>query len=158
MMWKATTNPQPKPQLETPVETIARDEAVKILRGELLKLVDDENSICKVAAEKGIFCKGFQRYSDFELRKRYRWIARKDRRYTREEIDSVYLVYNEFTREEIEDLANRWQLARQDVDELPLACDVQQVEHDSCRGWDDFSSEELGRFIYQVTGRVVAVA
>lgn len=143
MMWKATTNPQPKPQLETPVETIARDEAVKILRGELLKLVDDENSICKVAAEKGIFCKGFQRYSDFELRKRYRWIARKDRRYT---------------REEIEDLANRWQLARQDVDELPLACDVQQVEHDSCRGWDDFSSEELGRFIYQVTGRVVAVA
>jgi hypothetical protein len=143
MMWKATTNPQPKPQPETPVETIAREEAVTILRGELLKLVDDENSICKVAAEKGIFCKGFQRYSDFELRKRYRWIARKDRRYT---------------REEIEDLANRWQLARQDVDELPLACDVQQVEHDSCRGWDDFSSEELGRFIYQVTGRVVAVA
>ena len=143
MMWKATTNPQPKPQPETPVETIAREEAVKILRGELLKLVDDENSICKVAAEKGIFCKGFQRYSDFELRKRYRWIARKDRRYT---------------REEIEELANRWQLARQDVDELPLACDVQQVEHDSCRGWDDFSSEELGKFIYQVTGRVVAVA
>jgi hypothetical protein len=125
------------------VETIAREEAIKILRGELLKLVDDENSICKIAAEKGIFCKGFQRYSDFELRKRYRWIARKDRRYT---------------REEIEDLANRWQLARQDVDELPLACDVQQVEHDSCRGWDDFSSEELGRFIYQVTGRVIAVA
>ena len=143
MMWKATTNPQPKPQPETPVETIAREEAVKILRGELLKLVDDENSICKVAAEKGIFCKGFQRYSDFELRKRYRWIARKDRRYT---------------REEIEELANRWQLARQDVDELPLACDVQQVEHDACRGWDDFSSEELGKFIYQVTGRVVAVA
>ena len=143
MMWKATTNPQPKPQPETPVETIAREEAIKILRGELLKRVDDENSICKVAAEKGIFCKGFQRYSDFELRKRYRWIARKDRRYT---------------REEIEDLANRWQLARQDVDELPLACDVQQVEHDSCRGWDDFSSEELGKFLYQLTGRVVAVA
>jgi hypothetical protein len=143
MMWKATTNPQPKPQPETPVETIAREEAITILRGELLKLVDDENSICKVAAEKGIFCKGFQRYSDFELRKRYRWIARKDRRYT---------------REEIEDLANRWQLARQDVDELPLACDVQQVEHDSCRGWDDFSSEELGKFIYQVTGRLIMVA
>ena len=95
-----------------------------------------------MAAEKGIFCKGFQRYSDFELRKRYRWIARKDRRYT---------------REEIEDLANRWQIARQDVDELPIACDVQQLEHDSCRGWDDFSNEELAKFIGQTTGRVVAV-
>ena len=99
MMWRATTNSQP--QTETPRETIAREDAVNLLRAELLKLVDDESSICKVAAEKGIFCKGFQRYSDFELRKRYRWIARKDRRYT---------------REEIEDLANRWQLARQDVD------------------------------------------
>ena len=137
MMWRATTNPQPKP-----AETIAREDAINLLRSEFLKLVDDENSICKIAAEKGIFCKGFQRYSDFELRKRYRWIARKDRRYT---------------RDEIEDLANRWQLARQDVDELPLACDVQQHEHDSCRGWDDFSNEELAKAIGQVTGRVVAV-
>jgi hypothetical protein len=143
MMWRANTNPQPLPQTETPRETMAREEAIKLLRSELLKLVDDENSICKVAAEKGIFCKGFQRYSDFELRKRYRWIARKDRRYT---------------REEIEDLANRWQIARQDVDELPIACDVQQIEHDSCRGWDDFSNEELAKFIGQTTGRVVAVA
>ena len=144
MMWRATTNSQPQvnPQTQPPVETIAREDAVKLLRAELLKLVDDENSICKIAAEKGIFCKGFQRYSDFELRKRYRWIARKDRRYT---------------REEIEDLANRWQLARQDVDELPLACDVQQAEHDACRGWDDFSNEELGKFIHQVTGKVIAV-
>jgi hypothetical protein len=138
MMWRATTNPQPT----TPTETIARDEAIKLLRSEFLKLVDDENSICKVAKEKGIFCQGFQRYSDFELRKRYRWIARKDRRYT---------------REEIEDLANRWQLARQDVDDLPLACDVQQHEHDACRGWDDFSNEELAKTIAQVTGRVVSV-
>jgi hypothetical protein len=142
MMWRATTNPQPKPQTELPPEMIAREEAIKILRSEFLKLVDDEKSICKVAAERGIFCKGFQRYSDFELRKRYRWIARKDRRYT---------------REEIEDLANRWQLARQDVDELPLACDVQQAEHDSCRGWDDFSNEELAKFLYQMTGRNIAV-
>ena len=142
MMWRANTNPQPLPQTETPRETIAREDAIKLLRSEFLKLVDDENSICKVAAEKGIFCKGFQRYSDFELRKRYRWIARKDRRYT---------------REEIEDLANRWQIARQDVDELPIACDVQQLEHDSCRGWDDFSNEELAKTICQVTGRVVAV-
>jgi hypothetical protein len=141
-MWRAS-HPQPRTQTDTRPETIAREEAVNLLRAEFLKLVDDEKSICKVAAERGIFCKGFERFSDFELRKRYQWIARKDRRYT---------------REEIEDLANRWQLARQDVDELPLACDVQQIEHDSCRGWDDFSNEELAKFVYQMTGRTVAVA
>ena len=145
MMWRATTNSQPQvnPQTQPPAETIAREDAVKLLRAELLKLVDDENSICKIAAEKGIFCKGFQRYSDFELRKRYRWIARKDRRYT---------------REEIEDLANRWQLARQEVDHLPLACDVQQKEHDSCGGWDDFSNEDISHFYAELTGRTFQVA
>jgi hypothetical protein len=130
MMWRATSNPQPKPKPAVATETIAREEAIQTLRAEFLKLVDDENSICKVAAERGIFCKGFQRYSDFEIRKRYRWIARKDRRYT---------------REEIEDLANRWQIARQDVD-------------DSCRGWDDFSNEELAKAVGQMTGRNVSVA
>ncbi len=139
MMWRAATTTT---NTEAP-ETIARDEAIKLLREKFLTLVDDENSICKVAAEKGIFCQGFQRYSDFELRKRYRWIARKDRR---------------FTREEIEDLANRWQLARQDVDDLPLACDVQKLEQDSCRGWDDFSNEELAKVVWQMTGRQVTVA
>src|SRR5262245_20117519 len=138
MMGRASTDPQSKPA----VETIAREEAVKLMRAELLELDDQDNSICKSAAQKGIFCKGFQRFSDFELRRRYRWIARKDRSYT---------------RAEVEDLANRWQLARQDVDELPLACDVQQVEHDSCRGWDDFSNEELAKFLFQTTGRALNV-
>ena len=141
MMWRAATTTKNETPKAAP-ETIAREDAIRILREKFLELVDDENSICKVAAEKGIFCHGFQRYSDFELRKSYRWIARKDRG---------------FSRDEIEDLANRWQLARQDVDELPLACDVQQLEHDSCRGWADFTNEELAKFVGQMTGKNVEV-
>jgi hypothetical protein len=38
------------------------------------------------------------------------------------------------SREELEDLDNRWQLARQIVGDLPIACDVQQKEGDSCGG------------------------
>lgn len=143
MMWRIEPDVEPKAaQPAYAVETVTRDEAIAILREKLLTLVDDENSICKVAAEKGILCRGFQRYSDFELRKRYGWIARKDRHYT---------------RNEIEDLANRWQLARQDVDELPLACDVQAIEHDSCRGWADYTHQELIRFVAQLAGRVIEI-
>ncbi len=44
------------------------------------------------------------------------------------------------TREDLEEVANRWQLARHEVNALPTACDVQQIEHDLCGGWDDFTS------------------
>jgi hypothetical protein len=60
-------------------------------------------------------------------------------------------------RAEMEEIVDRWQLARQDVDNLSTACDVQQLEHDSCRGWDDFSNEELSRFCLELMGRKVVV-
>ena len=123
-------------------EAIPRTEAIDLLREELLKLTDDDNSICKIAAEKGIFCQGFHRYGDGTLRRCYSWLDRKR---------------PGLSREELEDLANRWQLARQEVDGLPLACDVQQREHDSCGGWDDFSNEDLSRFCSELTGRHVVV-
>ena len=59
--------------------------------------------------------------------------------------------------EELEEIADRWQMARQDVDQLPVACDVQQKVHDTCRGWDDFSNEQLSTFLHELTGRDVAV-
>jgi hypothetical protein len=109
----------------------------------MLKLTDDESSICKVAAERGIFCQGFHRYSDGTLRRCYSWLDKRR---------------PGLSREELEDLANRWQLARQEVDQLPLACDVQQKEHDSCGGWDDFSNEELSGFYHELTGRRLVIA
>ena len=124
------------------IPVVPRNEAIARLRSELLELTDVENSICKVAAEKGIFCRGFRRYSDDELRRRYDWIA--DRR-------------PDLTREELEVIANDWQLAQQEVFELPMACDVQQRVHDTCRGWNDFTNEQLAKFYGQLTGQEIAI-
>jgi hypothetical protein len=127
---------QPKP------ESIQRSEIIHLLRSELMKHTDTEVSACKFAAEQGIFCRGFARYGDGELRRKYNWITRRR---------------PDMTREELEEIANRWQLARQDVSALPVACDVQQIEHDMCRGWDDFSNSELAGFYTELTGKDIVV-
>lgn len=124
------------------IQTVPRQDAIARLRKELLRFTDEENSVCKVAAERGIFCDGFHRYSDAELRKRYDWIA--DRR-------------PNLNREELETIANDWQLAQQEVFELPIACDVQQRVHDTCRGWNDFTNEQLARFYQQLTGEEISI-
>ncbi len=122
---------------------VTRQEAIDLLRSELMKEVDDETCVCKAAAEQKIFCRGFARYGDREFRARYSWLVTK---------------HPTASRAELEDLANEWQLARQDVRRAGLACDVQQSEHDSCRGWDDFSNEDLARFVQELTGKHVVVA
>lgn len=124
------------------IQTVPRQDAIARLRKELMRFTDEENSVCKVAAERGIFCDGFHRYSDAELRKRYDWIA--DRR-------------PDLKREELETIANDWQLAQQEVFELPIACDVQQRVHDTCRGWNDFTNEQLARFYQQLTGEEISI-
>jgi hypothetical protein len=123
-------------------ENLSRVDAVALLRAELLKITSSDVSICKVAAERGIFCKGFKRDGEGALRARYDWldVRRPD-----------------MTREELEELANRWQLARQELHDVPLSCDVQVKEHDTCGGWDDFTEAELSRFILDLTKRHVTV-
>jgi hypothetical protein len=128
---------------DSKTETFSRIRLIDLLRQELLKRAGDDVSACKVAAEQGIFCHGFARYTEAELRRRYEWIVR--RRPT-------------MTREELEEIADRWQMARQDVEGIPIACDVQQKVHDTCRGWDDFSNEELSRFYFEMTGNDIVVA
>lgn len=118
----------------TPLLRVTRSAAIALVRAKLLELVDDDRSVCRVAAERGIFCRGFCRYSDLELRRRYWWLAGPA-----------------MSRTKIEDRANRWQLARQLYHDLPLACDVQQRDQDSCKGWDDFSNEELTQFYRELT-------
>jgi hypothetical protein len=125
----------------TKPETVTRETAIDTLRRELVKVAGD-HSICKVAGEKNIFCRGFNRFSDAELRRAFAWIERKR---------------PGMPRQKLEELADCWQLARQDVGEEVIACDVQQKEHDSCRGWDDFTNEELSRFLKEVTGRAICV-
>ncbi|HEX9160275.1 MAG TPA: hypothetical protein VF980_01105 [Thermoanaerobaculia bacterium] len=136
--------PKPlKKQSAPKLETITRTELVIRLRNALAKFTDIENSICKVAAERGIFCNGFNQYGDEDLRRRYDWIVKKR---------------PDLNREQLEVIANDWQLAQQEVYELPIACDVQQTVRDTCRGWSDFTNEQLAKFYFQVTGQEVAIA
>ena len=118
-------------------EPTTRESLIGALRAELTRRANGEVSICMLAAKNGIFCKGFHRYSDGELRRRYGWIARR---------------YPDMPREELEEIADRWQLARQEVDGVATACDVQQMEHDSCNGWDDFTNDDLARFLLELKG------
>ena len=137
-MAKLFLKPRPK-AAPAPPPAISRAKAIAILRHNFMKEMeasDGETSMCKLAAERGIFCNGFARYGDGELRRAYDWIAQKDAT---------------ATREELEELANRWQIARSEVREMPLACDVQQREHDACRGWDEFTNEQLAAFVREVT-------
>ena len=124
------------------MESIQRAEAINILRSELLKRTDGETSACKFAADAGVFCQGFARFGDGELKRKFNWITRRR---------------PEMTREELTEVANRWQIARQDVNSMPVACDVQQMEHDMCRGWDDFSNDELSRFYAELTGNKIEI-
>jgi hypothetical protein len=112
-------------------DVVSRESIIERLRQELLHLAGDERSICRLAAERGIFCHGFNRFSDADLRQRLQWIARRR---------------PDATRAEMEDLGDRWQLARQEVDGLPTSCDVQKREQNLCGGWDDFTDEDLVRF------------
>jgi len=122
-------------------DSISRPALIAALREELTRRAG-EMSICKLAAQTGVFCKGFHRYSDAELQEHYSWIAKKS---------------PDAPREELEEVADRWQLARQDVLGARTSCDVQQLEHDACGGWDDFGDDQLARFLRELTGRNVVV-
>ena len=136
--------PRAKLKVAVPeLPSLSRQTAITRIREALEMLTDEETSICKVAAEHGIFCNGFNRYTDNELRRRYGWIVRKR---------------PDMTREELEEIANNWQLAQQQVHDLEFACDVQTKLHDTCCGWDDFTNEQLEDFYKQITGSEVRVS
>lgn len=124
--------------------TLTRSELVDKLREKLTATCDEEHSICEVAAERGIFCHGFAQWTFTELKRRYPTIVR-----SRPAI----------TPAEMLDLANRWQVARQTARELPIACDVQLHEGAlrTCKGWDEWSSEDLARFYHELTGEEVKI-
>jgi len=124
------------------IPRMSREEVVAAIRARLLEMVDDEHSMCRVAAERGIYCRGFAQYSDEEMKKRYSWLLKRN---------------PEMKREELEDLANRWQLARQIVDAVPISCDAQAVEHDTCMGWDEYDDRTLERFHRELVGTEVRI-
>lgn len=128
---------------QTRPDFVSRSTLIAALREELSRRAKGDMSICRLAAQTGVFCRGFRRFTDDELKERFGWIAKK---------------HPEATRPELEEIADRWQMARQDVLGALTSCDVQQLEHDSCGGWDDFSNEDLSAFLRELTGREVVVS
>lgn len=104
--------------------------------------MDEEHSICEVAARHGIFCHGYRQWSEEELRKRFRWIAGPR---------------PHFTRTELEEVIDLYKLARQQALEVPLSCDAQEIDRDSCMGWDEFSDAALADFYKECFGGPVKV-
>lgn len=119
-----------------------RDEAISHLRASLLRMTDEEHSLCQVAAERGVFCRGFHRWTEAEFDRQWRgYIGR-----------STHL-----SRAQMEEYANLWQLAEQLRRRVSLACDAQTSAHGPCRGWNEFSNAALARFCSDVLGENVEV-
>jgi hypothetical protein len=121
-----------------------RTETIEALRKRLLEIVDDEHSMCEVAAARQIYCHGFAQWTFGELKKRYPMIVR-----SRPAI----------TPAELRELANRWQLARQSAHGVELACDAQTLEgaRSICGGWNQWSDDDLARFHAELLGEAVQV-
>jgi hypothetical protein len=120
-----------------PEETISREAAISRIRMKMIELCDSGKSACQVAAERNILCKGFKRDSDCELRERYEpYIGGAER----------------ISRSDLERVANQWQLARQRTEDALVACDVQYRHYQTCRGWNEFSNEELSDFCLELRG------
>lgn len=126
------------------MKTCTRQEAIDDLRAALLELTGEEHSICQVAKEKGLFCHGFAQWKLHELKAQYPQITRSRPR---------------LSRDQMEELADRWQLARQFARRESLACDVQVAEgkFQTCKGWDEFENDEIARFHLEICGDEVEI-
>jgi hypothetical protein len=123
---------------------LTRDEAIRELRAYLVTLVDEEHSICQVAAERNIFCRGFRRLDSTELREKYAWIQEK--------------ADHPLTRPELEERANTWELARRNLHDAELACDSELKDRDQCLGWDEFSDARLIELHDELLGERVEIS
>lgn len=123
--------------------TITRETAVARIRRQLIAMKEEGKSVCQIAAEKNILCRGFHRDTDDELRWRYAHTIPDG---------------SEISRQELESRANAWQLERQRHEGTLLCCDAQSMCYETCRAWDDFTNEELARFCQELLGEQVRVA
>ncbi|HEX7616879.1 MAG TPA: hypothetical protein VF554_16575 [Thermoanaerobaculia bacterium] len=121
---------------------VSRAWAIRSLREFLMTLTDEDHSMCRVATDRGIFCQGFRKLNDADLKAHFAGLVKR-----RPGVN----------RWQLEALGNQWELARQTVNGLPLACDVEQKEHGTCGGWDDMSNEDLARYCAELLGQDVVV-
>jgi hypothetical protein len=105
-----------------------REEAIAQLRPVLCALGGADTSLCRIASEKGIFCRGFARWTAPEFHRRFR----------------PYIgASTHLTRVQMEAFADIWQLSEQARLGVTLACDAAALSPGACRGWDELSDGEL---------------
>ncbi len=136
--------PHSEPELTGPAaaQVWARDDAIRHLRESLLKLTDDEHSMCQIAADKGVFCRGFRRWSNADFHRKWK---------------AAIGVSTFLTRDQMERFANFWQLTEQIRLRVCFACDAETLSHGACRGWDEFGNDQLARYCADVLGVSVQV-
>ncbi|MFQ5748331.1 MAG: hypothetical protein ACE5H3_02605 [Planctomycetota bacterium] len=114
------------------------------MREHLLELLQghDGKTVCDVAAEQHFFCRGFDRFPDHILRKRFPW-----------------LLHGEpgLSRAEILKRIRKWIHAREFVLGIPTACDLMAEEKDLCEGWDGFTDEKIAASFEEMFGERVAI-
>jgi hypothetical protein len=125
------------------MKTISRENAVARIRERLVALQEPGKSMCRIAAERNILCRGFE--GDDALTLRWRYAGKIP-------------AAPHLSRGELQDFANAWQLNRQRSAGTALCCDAQYMFYETCRGWDDFSNEEIAQFFFELTGEKVSVA
>ncbi len=121
---------------------MSRSQAIADLRRELLKFVDQEHSLCLVAAQRGIFCNGFGRWSTAELERR---------------LPCRTPAEGEPKRADVVRRANHWLSGLQDVHAGRLPCDVLQDHRSLCAGWEEFFESELAIYYREMCGEDVRV-
>ena len=121
---------------------LTRPQAIAVLRKGLERLGDPEHSTCYVAAERGIFCRGFRRFDDHEFHRRWSPVLG----------ESTHL-----NRRQVERLADLWELCEQVRQGARITCDARAASPGPCRGWFEFSDAALGRFCSEFLGRDVTV-
>ena len=120
-----------------PEEIISREVAVGRIRLAMIDLCGSGKSACQIAADRNILCRGFNRDSDEELCQRYApYVGAAER----------------MSRDDLERAASCWQLARMRTEDARVACDVQFRHYQICRGWNEFSNEELSDFCFELAG------
>lgn len=124
------------------MRNLTRKQTIEALGKWYQQFVDDDHSLCEVAGRFGFFCGGCAQWTLKQLKQRYDWIANKR---------------PDITRKELEELANAWQLARQQLHGVPLPCDSQVIERDTCTGWDEWSNADLARFYAEIEGETIEV-
>jgi hypothetical protein len=71
------------------MKSLSRTQAIHDIRSSLMNLVDDEHSMCEVAARLHIFCGGFAQWTFRELKQRYPTIVRSRPRITRKQLEEL---------------------------------------------------------------------